>query len=86
MHTYVSLHLLSPFLLLLDILADLPLKALAPLLQLFDGAVLWKLIGGAAHLTLSQAAGEQLLRTESNSVNTIMTATHKDTHIHYVNK
>lgn len=45
----------------LDILADLPLQPLPPLLQLLDGAGLWELIRGAAELTLSQGAAEQLL-------------------------
>lgn len=46
---------------LLDILADLPLQALPPLLQLLDGALLGELVRGAAELTLSQGAAEQLL-------------------------
>lgn len=46
---------------LLDILADLPLQALPPLLQLLNGALLGKLVWGAAELTLSQGAAEQLL-------------------------
>lgn len=46
----------------LDVLADLPLQALASLLQLLDGAVLRELIRSGAHLTLRQATSEQLLR------------------------
>lgn len=53
---------------LLDILTDLSLKALTPLLQLFDGAVLGKLVGGAPHLTLCEAAGEQLLQAHKQCV------------------
>lgn len=46
---------------LLDILADLPLQALPPLLQLLNGALLRELVRGAAELALSQGAAEQLL-------------------------
>lgn len=46
---------------LLDILADLPLQALPPLLQLLNGTLLWELVGGASELTLRQGAAEQLL-------------------------
>lgn len=46
---------------LLDILADLALQALPPLLQLLDGALLGELIGRRAHLALGQRAAEQLL-------------------------
>lgn len=52
---------------LLDILADLPLQAVAPLLQLLDGRVLWELVGGAAHLALRQSAGEQLLQAKDTT-------------------
>lgn len=45
----------------LDILADLPLQSVPPLLQLLNGALLGELIWSAPHLTLGQAAGEQLL-------------------------
>lgn len=38
----------------LDILADLALQPLPPLLQLLDGAFLWELVRGASELTLSQ--------------------------------
>lgn len=41
---------------LLNILADLSLESLPPLLQLLDGTVLWKLIRSTAHLALSQTA------------------------------
>lgn len=41
---------------LLNILADLSLEPLPPLLQLLDGTVLRKLIRSAAHLALSQTA------------------------------
>jgi len=47
---------------LLDILADLSFQALASLLQLLDGAVLRELVGRTVHLTVRQAAGEQLLQ------------------------
>lgn len=46
---------------LLDILADLPLQALPPLLQLLNGTLLGELVGGASELTLRQGAAEQLL-------------------------
>lgn len=49
---------------LLDILADLPLQALPPLLQLLNGALLRELVRGAAELALSQGAAEQLLGEE----------------------
>lgn len=45
----------------LNVLADLPLQPMTPLLQLLDGAVLWKLVGRASHLALRQRAREQLL-------------------------
>ena len=53
----------------LNILADLSLKAMASLLQLFDGAILRKFIGSTAHLTLCQAAREQLLHIDTHTVN-----------------
>lgn len=63
----VSVHVCCVCVSLLDVLADLPLQALASLLQLLDGAVLRELIRSGAHLTLRQAAREQLLRdTPSN--------------------
>lgn len=45
----------------LDILADLPLQALPPLLQLLNGALFRELVRGTAELALSQGAAEQLL-------------------------
>ena len=45
----------------LDVLADLPLQAVASLLQLLNGTVLGELVGSAAHLALCHAASEQLL-------------------------
>lgn len=62
-HQNIFLHLFH----LLDILADLSLKAVTFLLKLFDGAVLGKLIRCAPHLTLCQAAGEQLLHAETQT-------------------
>lgn len=50
---------------LLDILADLSLKAMPLLLELLDGAILRKLVGSAPHLALCQAAGEKLLHTNT---------------------
>lgn len=39
---------------ILNILADLSLEPMTPLLQLLDGAVLGKFIGSASHLALRQ--------------------------------
>lgn len=47
---------------LLDILADLPLQALPPLLQLLNRTLLRELVRGTAELALSQGAAEQLLK------------------------
>lgn len=41
---------------LLNILADLSLESLPPLLQLLDGTILRKLVRSTAHLALSQTA------------------------------
>lgn len=41
---------------ILNILADLPLEPMAPLLQLLDGAVLRKFVGSTSHLALRQRA------------------------------
>lgn len=51
----------------LDILADLSLQTKTSLLQLFNWTVLWEFIGGAAHFTLCQTAGEQLLYRDTHS-------------------
>lgn len=77
-----TFYILAFFSCLLDILADLSLQAMTFLLQLFYGAVLWEFIGGAAHLTLCQATGEQLLhrQTHGNKPNENMSFI-----IHYFN-
>lgn len=49
----------------LDILADLPLQSVPPLLQLLNRAVLRKLVWSTPHLALRQAAGEQLLNAHN---------------------
>lgn len=51
----------------LDILADLPLQSVPPLLQLLNRALLRELIWSAPHLTLRQAAGEQLLNAHNEA-------------------
>lgn len=58
------------WIILLNILADLSLESLPPLLQLLDGTVLGKLIRSTAHLALGQTARQQLLThmyTQTNS-------------------
>lgn len=60
----------SRWIFLLNILADLSLKPLPPLLQLLDGTVLRKLVRSTAHLALSQSARQQLLTQDTHKKHT----------------
>lgn len=60
----------SWWIVLLNVLADLSLEPLPPLLQLLNGTVLWKLIRSTAHLALSQTPWQQLLAHMYTQTNT----------------